>query len=97
MHHIHTVLEPMLFQVCAVAPLCLGGGALTMLNPQLMGHGNETDVYTERSASDGVVTRRARYRTALVEWYDAASAQMVWGRFQGAQAACLQLALDEMK
>lgn len=84
------------YQVCGVASFPTREVVL-LVNPTLQGRGNVSDTYTERSVScpNGFVQQRQRFRSIFLEWQDL-DGQMVWSRFEGPVAACLQLALDEM-
>jgi Polypeptide deformylase len=85
-----------LYQVCAIVGTAFDE-VILLVNPQLQGRGNETDEYTEYSVScKDNPSRRQRFRTIFLEWVDSSSSQLIWGRFDGSVAACLQLALDEM-
>lgn len=93
MHHL--AVPPPMYRVCAVPGLPL------MANPRLKGRGNETDEHNEVSlvACPGKAgpVRRKRFRTILLEWQTLSpDAETLWGHFEGATAACMQLALDEM-
>lgn len=90
MHHLS--VAPPLWPVCAVPHLPL------MVNPKLKGRGNETDERNELSvACPGQLRRRLRYRSIILEWQDLGpDGETMWAFFEGATAACLQLALDEM-
>lgn len=88
--------QPHSYQVCGVASFPTQE-VILLVNPTLQGRGNISDTYTERSVScpNGSVQQRQRFRTIFLEWQDI-DEQMVWARFEGPVAACLQLALDEM-
>lgn len=89
--------QPHSYQVCGVASFGPTEEVVLLVNPTLQGRGNISDTYTERSVScpNGSVQQRQRFRTIFLEWQDL-DGQMVWSRFEGPVAACLQLALDEM-
>lgn len=92
------LLAGSLYQICAITQQQRDGDAILLLaNPQLKGRGNESDWYTEHSVScSSTSQRKERFRTILLEWLDPSSSQMMWARFDGPTAACLQLAMDEM-
>ena len=95
MHHIMAgAMSNTLYQVCSTVDI---RGPL--VNPTLVGRGNETDHWTESSSACQTLERgqrRARYRTIWLQWHDVSTGQQMFGRFDGAVAACMQLAMDEM-
>lgn len=95
MHHIMAgAMSNTLYQVCSTVDI---RGPL--VNPTLVGRGNETDHWTESSSACQTLERgqrRARYRTIWLQWHDVPTGQQMFGRFDGAVAACMQLAMDEM-
>jgi peptide deformylase len=95
MHHVNPgAVSNTLYQVCGTTQI---RGPL--VNPVLTGRGNETDYWTESSIACATLERgqrRARYRTIWLQWHDVATGQQMFGRFDGAVAACMQLAMDEM-
>lgn len=95
MHHIMAgAMSSTLYQVCSTVDI---RGPL--VNPTLVGRGNETDHWVESSSACQTLERgqrRARYRTIWLQWHDVPTGQQMFGRFDGAVAACMQLAMDEM-
>lgn len=95
MHHIMAgTISNTLYAVCSTVDI---RGPL--VNPTLVGRGNETDYWTESSSACQTLERgqrRARYRTIWLQWHDVPTGQQMFGRFDGAVAACMQLAMDEM-
>lgn len=95
MHHVNAgAVSNQLYQVCSTTQI-----AGPLVNPTLVGRGNETDYWSESSAACQTLERgqrRARYRTIWLHWHDVPTGQQMFGRFDGAVAACLQLAMDEM-
>lgn len=95
MHHVNAgAVSNQLYQVCSTTQI-----AGPLVNPTLVGRGNETDHWSESSVACQTLERgqrRARYRTIWLHWHDVPTGQQMFGRFDGAVAACLQLAMDEM-
>lgn len=95
MHHIMAgAVSNTMYQVCGTVDI---HGPL--VNPTLVGRGNETDHWLESSPACQTLERgqrRARYRTIWLQWHDVPTGQQMFGRFDGAVAACMQLAMDEM-
>jgi len=71
-----------------------------MANPAIVGRGNATTTYREQSVScdPGRPQIRTRYNDIYVEWLDLRSGGDTHQlRLRGAQAACIQLALEEFE
>ena len=87
MHHFRTSsISSRVYRICGTTQI---RGPL--VNPELVGRGNETDYWNQQH-----VGRCARHRTVWLRWHDVASGQQMYGRFEGAASACMQLAMEEM-
>lgn len=87
MHHFRTSsISSRVYQICGTTQI---RGPL--VNPELVGRGNETDYWNQQH-----VGRCARHRTVWLRWHDVATGQQMYGRFDGAVSACMQLAMEEM-
>ncbi len=97
MHHLSLPPAVPLAQVCGIynrprGELCL------MINPSLRGYSNQTDYYGETSvACKKQKASSKRHRHIFLEWVDPNTRSVLYSKFTGMEAVCMQLALDEIK
>jgi len=97
MHHLMVPGKPDSMRICSVYNRPRQEMYL-MINPVLAGRGNQTDSYEELSVScdERRPQSTRRYRQVFLEWVDPATHDVLYAKFQGMDAVCLQLALDEL-
>jgi peptide deformylase len=75
---------------------CMVHGIL-MLNPELKGTSTSTHKWRQWSVScQKNPIERTRYQSIYLDWDDFQTNEKHWIRFNGIEAACMQLALEEM-
>ncbi len=69
-----------------------------MVNPQIIGASNTTDAFNEASVScvKQKPTPTRRHKQVVLEWTDPETRDLMYSRFSGMSAVCMQLAIDEM-
>lgn len=69
-----------------------------MVNPTLVGRSNQTDHYTETSVScpTGSQQSTTRSRIVFLQWVDPETNGVLYSKFAGIEAVCMQVAMDEM-
>ena len=107
MHHLHLdralpegkdISHLKLYQVCGVKNR-RNDQLYMLVNPKLGGGSNATKVYSENSVSceSDQFQSRKRRQQVFIDWIDPETSDMMYYKFKGVDAACLQLALDEFK
>lgn len=88
-HHLRIGAEPL--RVCQV-------GKILMINPTMIGNSKSESFYKETSVSckEPSITSK-RHSTIVLEWYDTSEQDVMYSKFSGGEALCMQLALDEME
>lgn len=69
-----------------------------LVNPSIIGASNTTDSYNEASVSCPIqkTSPTRRHRQIVLEWTDPETRDVMFSRFSGMAAVCMQLAIDEM-
>lgn len=98
MHHLKFPSET-LYQLCAIYNQP-SNQIYLVANPRLIGNTSETTAYKETSVScpPTLVLNRNRFNTIMLEWIvPGAKSETMYATFKGDEAACMQLALEEME